>query len=468
MRRPALLGAVAGAFASLDTAVNVAFPAIDEHFDLDVADLQWIVITYLLTYGALLIAVGRVGDEVGHGRLVRAGAGVSMVALTCCALAPTFGLFLASRVLQGMGNALVLAGAPALLTTSVEPTESTQGGSGRAGAVAVFQTASMLGLAVGPAIGGPLVEGLGWQAVYWFRVPVAAALFVLGRDQASERGLTSGAIRLASLRERLEGVEMLTGVAAVAGVVATLSLGGRWGWTSAPLLAVGSAAVLAVALFVRRNRSSALPTVEPTWWRRPGFTRANALTVVANGASFPTWLLVPTLLIDENGVGTIAGGFMLACLPALSALGSATASRAISGLGIDNVVRAGLALAAVGMAVIAGPGASGAVALTVAGLALTGLGIGMFSVPNMHQVMGALPDERQGVAGGLSLMARTLGIVVTVAAASAVFDALEPDRGFETAFRAVFVAAACSLIVAALFAAPGRASERGAARFSRS
>ena len=110
------LAVVAGAFPALDTAVNVAFPAIDEHFGLAVADLQWIVVTYLFTYAALLVPAGWLGDRIGHRQLVLAGALVSVVGVAGCAAAPTWALFLAARVVQGAGTAMLYAGSPALLT----------------------------------------------------------------------------------------------------------------------------------------------------------------------------------------------------------------------------------------------------------------------------------------------------------------------------------------------------------------
>ena len=117
-----VFGVVAGAFGSLDTSVNVAFPAIAEAFDLAVADLQWIVVTYVLTYGALLVAAGRLGDSFGHHRIVRIGALVSLLGLGACAAAPGYAVFLVGRVVQGLGAALVMAGF--LFTGSTERSAS--------------------------------------------------------------------------------------------------------------------------------------------------------------------------------------------------------------------------------------------------------------------------------------------------------------------------------------------------------
>lgn len=378
-----LLAVLAGAFPALDTSVNVAFPDIDTHFGLAIADLKWIVISYLFTYGALLLAAGRVGDSIGYRRLVWVGGLVSIVGLVGCAAAPSFALFLVGRVVQGVGTALLLAGAPALLTTSAAD-------DGRQGqAVSWFQASSMVGLAIGPIVGGPLVALGGWRTVYWYRVPIAVALM----------------------------------------------------WLAARLVA-GSPA----------SGPKPAPGLARTLVKRQGFVRANGLNLIANAAMFPTWLLVPSLLVDEIGVAVIIGGLVLAASPAMSALGSVWVGRRVDRSSPSTFVRAGLLVQAAGLALLGwlGPGGS---ALTVAlGAALVGAGLGIFSVPNMHQVMSALPMDRQGVAGGLSLMMRTVGVVGGVLAASALFDSVERSDGFDPAFRLVFLVAAAITVVAAVLA----------------
>lgn len=436
-RRRRALAVVAGAFGSLDTSVNVAFPAIAEAFDLAVADLQWIVVTYVLTYGALLVAAGRLGDSFGHHRIVRIGALVSLLGLGACAAAPGYAVFLVGRVVQGLGAALVMAGAPALLTTAA--------GDGRGRAVGLFQTAAMVGLAIGPIVGGPLIEIADWRAVYWFRLPVAAALFVLasgvtraGKDRGAEQALEA------------DSVEIALNAAALGGIVAVISLGRTWGWTSGRLLALAAVALGVTAMAMRRAATTAHPTIDRRALERPGFLGVNLLTATANGAMFPIWLLVPSLLVDGFGHGVIASGFVLA----VSAVGSSLASK-WAGDRIDDgrprrLAVAGLLAEAAGMATVAVSGPAASTAGVVAGLALTGIGLGLFTVPNMHEVMSALPGDRQGVAGGLSLMMRTLGIVGGVAVASAVFDPIEEAAGFDTAFAWVFAGSAVALGLAAI------------------
>src|SRR5262249_58021616 len=158
----------------LDTAVNIAFPAITRGFALATAEIQWVVICYVLTYTALTLAAGRIGDIYGHARVFRAGLVWSTVALTLCALAPTFPLLLASRFLQGIGSALILSCGAALATAAY-------GEARRSRALGLYTMMFAAGLTLGPWVGGALVERWDWPAVFAFRVPIAAAALLLSR-----------------------------------------------------------------------------------------------------------------------------------------------------------------------------------------------------------------------------------------------------------------------------------------------
>src|SRR5260370_42585339 len=170
----------------LDSAVNVAFPNITASFDLSIQMIQWVVICYVLTHASLLLAFGRVGDIFGYGRVFRAELLWNGAAFLCCAAAPSFGWLLFCRFLQGIGAALILSCAPALVT-GLFPEDR------RSTALAVFTTMHALGSAGGPLLGGVLVDLWGWPAVFWFRAPIAlTALAFLG-------GLAAGAPRRAAL-----------------------------------------------------------------------------------------------------------------------------------------------------------------------------------------------------------------------------------------------------------------------------
>src|SRR6266581_6133902 len=146
----------------LDSAVNVAFPAITGSFDLPIQMIQWVVICYVLTYASLMLAFGRAGDIFSHGRVFRIGLLWSGAAYLLCAAAPSYGWLLFCRFLQGIGASLIVSCAPAMVTGLFPEAR-------RSRAVGMFTLMYAIGSAAGPVLGGLLVQLWGWPAVFWFR-----------------------------------------------------------------------------------------------------------------------------------------------------------------------------------------------------------------------------------------------------------------------------------------------------------
>jgi MFS family permease len=170
--------AAGGAFVvSLDSIMNVAFPAIAAAFAVPPERMRWVIIGYVGTYALTAFAGGALGDRIGHGRVFRAGLALSVVAFVVAGLAPTFGWLLAGRVLQGLGGGCVYGTAPGLVTLAAAP-------AARGRALGFLGAAMGLGLSAGPLASGLLVDAVGWRAVFHVRVPLAllalaAALLVL-------------------------------------------------------------------------------------------------------------------------------------------------------------------------------------------------------------------------------------------------------------------------------------------------
>ena len=164
--------AAAGAcVVSLDSTMNIAFPAIAAAFAVPPERVRWVIVCYVLVYAVTSLAGGALADRVGHGRVFRAGLLLSVVAFAMGALAPTFGWLLVARVVQGLGGGCVYGTSPGLVTLGVP--------AARRGRALGFLGAAMgLGLSAGPVVAGVLVDVFGWAAVYYFRLPLAVALLV--------------------------------------------------------------------------------------------------------------------------------------------------------------------------------------------------------------------------------------------------------------------------------------------------
>src|SRR5215510_13672918 len=158
--------------APLDTAVNIAFPSITQAFALNLEDIRWVVVAYVLTYASLMLACGRLGDLVGYRPVFQVGLLISALGLFTCSMAPNYALLLGGRALQGLGIALTLSCGPALVTSLLPERE-------RARALAFYAGVIAVGGALGPIVGGILVARWDWPSVFWFRVPIAVLALAL-------------------------------------------------------------------------------------------------------------------------------------------------------------------------------------------------------------------------------------------------------------------------------------------------
>ncbi len=172
--RPVLVAALGVLTVFLDSAVNIAFPAISAAFGVPDTSIQWIVLTYVVTFAAALIPAGRLADRVGHTRVFLGGLVLTGLTHVLCGLAPAWAWLLGARVVQGLGAALVMASAPALVTLSTDAARHGQ-------ALGRLGLAASLGMVLGPLAGGALVGLFGWRVVYLGRLPLAALAHGLGR-----------------------------------------------------------------------------------------------------------------------------------------------------------------------------------------------------------------------------------------------------------------------------------------------
>ena len=421
----------------LDSAVNVAFPAIAAAFGLAVPEIQWVVICYVLTYGSLMLAVGRLGDIFGHARVFRFGLAWSVVAYLLLAVVPGFGALLACRVLQGVGAALVLGCGPALAT---QPFPETM----RARALAAYAATLAAGSTIGPLLGGLLVEGFGWQAVYWFRAPIALAALVMARHLADPRR--------AAGREPFD----VLGAALLTAAVATL----LFAVNRAPAPVAAGFALVALACgagFVWRSLRAARPIIDLGLFRRPGFAALNIANAVLGFAGFAVMLLVPFYLARVAGLPPVLLGLVLATGPAGGMLGAWLGGKVVSHFGARAVLLAGAVVTAAGLLAIVPRGAMTPMPLLLATLMLQGVGVGLFTLAYTDSVTATMRREDRGVAGSLTMLTRTFGVVSAASLLTLIFGATEaamlaegrpPTEAFLAALsRAFLLAGALPLLV---------------------
>jgi MFS family permease len=386
--------AAAGAFVvSLDSMMNIAFPAIAAAFAIPADRVRWVVICYVLTYALTAFAGGAAADRLGHVPVFRAGVGLSVAAFIMGGTAPGFGWLLVARVVQGVAGGLVYGTAPALSTAGAPAAL-------RGRRLGFLSGAIGLAGALGPLAAGLLVQAFGWRAVYHVRAPLALGVFV------------------------------------------------------------GTAAARPTALLARARPVPAGPMVTLADVTRGPVLRASALSFVARASIFAIWLLVPFYLVDARGLSPAVGGMLFMLTPLGTALAAPFAGRLADRVGTAGPAVAGLLVEGFGLALLAR--ADGATPLGLIGLALltAGFGLGFFEVPNMASIMAAFPAGQQGAAGGLTFLARTLGVVAGVSILAEIFATRQATVGLIGAFTESLLVAALAVAAAALFAVAGGRGRR--------
>jgi MFS family permease len=426
----------------LDTAVNIGFPDITRSFGLPIAMIQWVVICYVLTYAALMLAFGRIGDIGGHARVFRAGLAWSVLAFLLCAVAPSFGWLLFFRFLQGVGAGLVISCAPALVT-GLYPEER------RSHAVGMFTLIFGLATALGPLVGGIMVARWGWPAVFWFRAPIALTSLLLLRGlptaakSRGERFDIAGALLLAlGLTTWLLGINAAS---RVGGGFQTLAL-------------IGAAALSLVA-FVWWEMRAAQPIVRIDLFRDAGFTAINLVTVAMYLAQFSVLLFVPYFFDRFSMIPLWLAGMVLAIGSATMAVVAPVAGWLIARLAAERVASCGLLAVGCGLFLVGLWPPDVSPLVMVLTLAVQGLGVGLFQVAYMDIVIRSSPRADRGVAGSLSILTRTIGTVTGAALLTLIFNTIGnagslagTAAGFLAAFAFVFklVGAAVGLSAAAV------------------
>ena len=379
-----------------DSSVNFAFPYITRAFGLPVPAIQWVVISYTLTYAALMLVFGRVGDMLGYRRIFLAGSAWSAIAFVLCALAPSYGALLAARVLQGVGAALVLSCGPAL-ATSLYPE------SARIRILGLYTMAIGIGGALGPLIAGLLVPLIDWPAVFWFRAPLAFAAFALGWALPVDTRPAT--------REKFDAVGGILLVLAISAMLLALNQLQHLPESSLLFTLAALVCLVATAGFIVQEKRSLRPIIDLHFFRDLDFSLLNAGHAALSLAGFSVLLLVPFYLSRFGGLSAHATGLLLAASPAGTVLAAPLAAWLASQIPPRLLAVIGAGAMATGQVLIATAEPEPNIPVLAGAMLLQGFGVGLFQVAYFDIVTNAIPRADRGVAGSLVMMTRTIGTV---------------------------------------------------------
>ena len=432
--RLALVATVAAsAMASLDaTVVNVALPHIGREFHASISALQWVLTGYLVALASLILLGGALGDRFGRRKVFVIGTIWFAAASLLCGAAPNIEVLVGARVLQGIGGALLTPGSLAILQASFRETD-------RAAAVGAWSGLGGVAGAIGPFVGGGLVDGPGWRWAFLVNVPVAAVAIACARAAIPET-------RDPHAGRSLDLTGALLAVIGLAASTWSLTEAGPHGWTSAGVLGAAVVAIAAIVAFVRRMMHASDPLVPPTLFHNPTFTVVNLQTVLLYGALGVTFFLISYELQVAAGWSALQAGLALLPATGLMLLLSASSGSLAQRIGPRLQLTVGPVLAAAGLLLLARIGERASWATDVLpGALVFGLGLVTFVAPLTATVMAAADPDHVSVASGVNnAIARAAGLsaLAVIPVVSGLTAATQPAQ-ITHAFRLGLLVTAC-------------------------
>jgi EmrB/QacA subfamily drug resistance transporter len=401
---PIALGVI---MATLDmSVVNIALPTLQRAFGAGLSTVEWVALAYSLTITGLLLAGGRLADARGRRGVYGAGLVLFTVASGLCGAAPTVEALIALRVLQGVGAALLSGNGSALLVQSF-PQEQ------RGRALGAFGAMVGVGLAVGPPLGGLLVARASWRWIFLVNLPLGLLAWnMLRRRVPPDPEMPATAARASSLFGF--GVWPFVWAGALAALSLALTRGPESGWGDPVVLASAAVGAALLAAFLASQRTAAEPLLPLDLVVGP-LGAAVALTFFGQILSVSVGFHMPLVLEETGGLSPAQSGAWLSVLPLAALVCAPIAGRLADRIGARALTTAGMTLTAVGFWFLARLGAMPAGGRLAAGLALVGMGQGLFAVPNASSLLSLVPAERLGLASGLQGTTRNLGIAAGVA-----------------------------------------------------
>jgi EmrB/QacA subfamily drug resistance transporter len=419
-----------------ESVVNVALPAIGRDLSATPADLQWAINAYTLCLASFLLVGGAAGDRLGRRRVFIAGVALFGAASLGCGFSPAVGPLIAARAMQGVGAALLIPCSLALIGAAFPENE-------RGRAIGTWAGFSAIAAAIGPLVGGGIVDRLAWQMIFFINpVLCLAALWIAWRhlpesiDPEAPVGI-----------DWLGALLAFVGLAGVAFGLIALPVTGWLDPTTAATLAGG---VVLLALFVRHEARTPAPMMPLGLFRSATFSGVNLLTLLLYGALGGAFFLLPFDLISVHGTSATMAGAVFLPLTAIMAVLSRWSGGLLDRVGARLPLVAGPVIVAVGFMLfaIAGPETSYALAFLLPA-SVVGLGMAVTVAPLTTTVIGAVPQHQTGVASGINNAVSSVAMLFAIA----VFGALALHGNLADGIRLAMLVAAGLALAGALCAA---------------
>ena len=407
--------------------VNVGLPEIAKSLKTDLPILQWVVTSYLLTISSLLPIFGRLADIIGRRKVYSTGFLVFSLGSLLCALSTSVAFLIGSRVIQAIGASMLMSNGPGLIT-SVFP------GQGRGRALGMLGTVVALGSMTGPVVGGVLISAFGWPFIFLVNLPIGiigflVTLYIIKKDPISDKKESfdsKGAIFFA-----LGMLMLLLGLSQIE----------NWGLTS-PLIITLILAVIFLTIFVRTEIRVPEPMIDLSLFKNRAFFFGNLAGWISFISMFSVMILMPFFLDQILHFTPKQIGLLMTPFPLAMAVVSPLSGNLSDRIGPVFLTTLGLAVKTVGLLSMLWLSESSSFWDIAIRMFFIGFGAGLFQSPNNSSVMGAVPQNKLGVAGGINSLVRNIGMVMGIALAVSLFTTRLKTASFLDALDFVFLWAA--------------------------
>jgi EmrB/QacA subfamily drug resistance transporter len=382
------------------TIVNIALPAIQDDFNASVSELQWSIAAYTVALASLLMLSGSTADRLGRARIFQLGLVLFTVASLACALAPSIGLLIAFRALQGVGASMLNPVAMGIIrNTFVDPRE-------RAQAIGIWGAVFGISMALGPVVGGLLVP-ISWRAVFLVNIPIGMAAWILTKRYIPESR--------APHARRIDPVGQVLAVTFLSTLTASIIEGPNLGWTSVGTIALAAVAVVSLAAFILYELRRHEPLIELRFFESRPFASATGIAVIAF-AALGGFLFVNTLYLQEvRGLSPVIAGLCTLPMAAAIMLISPISGRVTGKHGVRGPLMLGGLGVLVGSLMLVTLSADTPILWLLLAYTIFGAGFGGLNPPITNTAVSGMPAAQAGVAAAVASTSRIAGQTLGVA-----------------------------------------------------
>lgn len=430
--------------AILDTSlVNLGLHSIQADLRTDMATLQWVIDLYNLSYAVLILTGGTLGDLCGRRRIFILGVIIFAVGSLVRAVAPDAATLLAGRGMAGVGAALELPAALAILNVTYPEAAP------RSRAIALWGGMNGLAMAIGPTVGGILVSSLGWRSLFYTVLPVAGGTVALATIGLEESAAPEG--------RHLDLPGQILAVITLGTLALGFIEGPGWGWSSPSVLGCFAACAMGFAAFILIEHHTSDPLLPLSIFRSAAFSAAFADATLMTFGMYGLLFLLPLYLQAIRGDSALQGGIALLPMSVTFFVVSPLAGRVATRVGPRALIGCGMGLNAVGLLLLASPLIQASPAPMVVALFALGFGLGFITGPIAMAAMANAPAARSGLSSGLVNVGRMVGATLGVAVLGLLFGAhvegaAKDAPTFLAGMRGAFVVGAVAQVIGALIA----------------